>query len=89
VPVYDAPNNGPESVYLTGDYEETGTFCATTLTSLGWGDVFVWKLNSGGAPAGTKSLGKGVPDTGRGHHSRWRGQPLCDGGDGARPPEGK
>src|SRR5262249_16939576 len=42
VAVYDAPNNGPESVYLTGSYTGTTTFGATPLTSLP-GSSFVWE----------------------------------------------
>jgi hypothetical protein len=67
VAVYDAPNNGPESVYLTGNYTGTATFGVTPLTSLsGSGDIFVWKLNADGTSAAAKSLGTTNGDEGHG-----------------------
>jgi hypothetical protein len=57
VAVYDAPNSGPESVYVTGTYTGTVTFGATTLTSPSSStDTFVWKLNSDSTSAGAAGL---------------------------------
>jgi hypothetical protein len=67
VAVHDAPNNGPESVYLTGSYSGTVAFGATALTSWsGTSDAFVWKLNADGSSAWAGSLGSNGDDVGRG-----------------------
>jgi hypothetical protein len=55
VAVYDAPNSGPESVYVIGKYNRTVTFGATQVTSTS-PNIFVWKLNSDGTPAAFTSL---------------------------------
>ena len=36
------------NVYVTGDFSDTATFGSATLTSLGWGDIFIAKLNDSG-----------------------------------------
>jgi hypothetical protein len=80
VAVYDAPNNGPESVYVTGEYLGTVTFGATTVTSLSRaGDLFVWKLNSDGTSAGATSLGTSGPDGGYGITMDGGGNPYVTG----------
>jgi hypothetical protein len=67
VAVYDAPNNGPESVYLTGYYSGTTTFGTVTKTSVsGSNDVFVWKLNADGSTAAAAGLGSSGGDYGYG-----------------------
>jgi hypothetical protein len=81
----DAPNSGPESVYVIGDYNRTVTFGATTLTSLGstsnisYRDIFVWKLNSDSTPAGATSLGTSAPDQGFGITIDGGGNPYLTG----------
>jgi hypothetical protein len=67
VAVYDAPNNGPESVYLTGSYTGTTTFGTTTKTSLsGSQAIFVWELNADGTTAAATSLGTKMNSGGNG-----------------------
>jgi hypothetical protein len=56
VAVYDAPNGGPESVYVTGSYSGTTAFGTVTKASSSQ-DAFVWKLNADGSTAAATGLG--------------------------------
>jgi len=56
VAVYDAPNSGPESVDVVGEYGGTVTVGTTTMTTNN-NSFFVWKLNSDGTTAQAKDVG--------------------------------
>src|SRR5262249_22239327 len=58
VAVYDAPNNGPEAGYVTGDYRGAGAFGATPPTSpSGSQHIFLWELKPARPSAGGQRLG--------------------------------
>ena len=52
------------NVYITGYFDSTATFGATTLTSAGFADVFVAKLTPGGAYAWAVRVGGAESDAG-------------------------
>jgi hypothetical protein len=84
VAVYDAPNNGPESVYAIGSYGGTVTVGATTMTNATRADnIFTWKLNSDGTTvqaANQGSLGiSGTYNHGRGITVDGAGNPYVTG----------
>ena len=54
------------SVYVTGEFEETAMFGAQTLTSSGWSDVFVAKLDAVSNVLWAVSAGGSGTDIGRG-----------------------
>jgi hypothetical protein len=87
VAVYDAPNYGPESVYLTGSYTGTTTFGTTTKASLsGSQDIFVWNLNADGTTAGAASLGTTNRDDGYGVAVDSAGNVYLAGDEGTSQP---
>src|SRR5262249_48732800 len=56
VAVYDTPNGGPQTPYVTGEHEGTVTVGATVMTS-STEIFFVWKLNADGTTAQAKDVG--------------------------------
>ncbi|OQX77864.1 MAG: hypothetical protein B6D64_07650, partial [Bacteroidetes bacterium 4484_276] len=46
-----------DNIYLTGSFEDTATFMDTTITSLGYQDIFIVKYNSSGEKIWLKKAG--------------------------------
>lgn len=53
------------NIYLTGNFEGTQDFCGKTLTSEGFSDIFISKLNGSGKCIWTKQLGGASADFGK------------------------
>jgi hypothetical protein len=59
---YDVAVDREGNTCIAGTFMISATFGTTTLTSEGWGDIFVAKLDSGGAWQWAKSAGGDVSD---------------------------